>query len=63
MPSKGVFKVLKPGVEQALAEELPGDGLAVLATGPSPVTRSELEEALAAGEGAGLLGNISFELR
>jgi VWFA-related protein len=42
----------------------PGEyGFAVLATGPSPVTRSELEEALAAGEGAGLLGNVSFELR
>jgi hypothetical protein len=42
----------------------PGEyGFAVLATGPTPVTRSELEKALAAGEGAGLLGSVSFELR
>lgn len=38
-------------------------GFAVLATGPAPVTRSELEKALATGEGAGLLGQVSFEVR
>jgi VWFA-related protein len=42
----------------------PGEyGFAVLATGEEPVTRGELEAALLAGEGAGLLGRVGFELR